>query len=125
MILKHNRVIIAIRKHIIPSQSLTSRDIPIRIQEPTSIRIIVSGIEVVESSLGIVEVAAVAQGIELSQDCVLVAYGQNIAPGIVGINSHRVTGGAEKRGHIALEIGDGIVRRSSGLQVAFVLCAVV
>ena len=51
-----NRIIIAVRKHIIPEEALAGAAVGVRVQEALDDRIIVSGLQVIEARFGIVVV---------------------------------------------------------------------
>ena len=53
-----NRIIIAVRKHIIPEEALAGAAVGVRVQEALDDRIIASGLQVIEARLRI-EVVAV------------------------------------------------------------------
>lgn len=51
-IISHNRIIITIRIHIVTRQSRSGADIPIRIQEPPPLRVIVPALQIVQPGVG-------------------------------------------------------------------------
>ena len=51
-IISHNRIIITIRIHIVTQQSRPCADIPIRIQEPSPLRVIVPALQIVQPGVG-------------------------------------------------------------------------
>ena len=51
-IISHNRIIVAIGKHVIAQDPLTSRNEGIRIEESTNLRIVISGLQIIEPGLG-------------------------------------------------------------------------
>ena len=67
--------------------------------------VIISALEVVESGFGIVDIAAVAEGVEGAEGGGEVAGGgEGIAPGVVGVIYYRCAGGVQNGGHITLEV---------------------
>ena len=93
MILTYNRIIIAIREQIfIPCCAIGSRGdqvYRIRVDESPSFGVIVPAAEVVQPRLRVIDIPAVAEGVEFAQ-CVGhgAGGGQRIAPRIVGIRHH-------------------------------------
>ena len=59
------RIIQTICRHIVAQQTLSGRDECICIDEPTRSGIVVSGLEVIESCLGIIDIATVAEGLRV------------------------------------------------------------
>ena len=55
-------VVITIGKHIMPDNTLTGTSITVCIEESANLRVVVTGLEVVEAGFGVVVVAAVAEG---------------------------------------------------------------
>ncbi len=51
-VISHNRIIITIRIHIVTRQSRSGADIPIRIQKPSPLRVIVPALQIVQPRLG-------------------------------------------------------------------------
>jgi len=64
-------------------------------------------LEVVKPSLGVVDIAAVAEGVEDTQSIGHGAGGgEQVAPGIVGVLHHHLSAAVEDAHHIALQVGD-------------------
>ena len=80
------------------------------INKPTDLRIVITAGYIVESRLGVVDIAPVAQGVVGSQG---ISHGnggaENVAPGIVGVGDHSCSGGVQNRGDIPLEVGGVVV----------------
>ncbi len=92
MVAKDDRAVIAICKHICSRKALSGAAIAIRIDKPTICRIVVSALQVVESCLGVVVVASVAEGVEVSYavgagngGAGVVGDGQELLPWVSGI----------------------------------------
>ena len=67
--------------------------------------VIISALEVVEFRLGVVDVAAVAEGVEGAEGGgEVTCYGEGVAPGVVGVGDHRCAGCAQDGGHVTLEV---------------------
>ena len=80
------------------------------IQESAQCRIVITGLEVIEAGLSVVDIASVAQGVVGSQGAGHgTADGKGLAPGIVGVGDHGRSGGVQDRGDIALEVGGVVV----------------
>ena len=77
-----HRIILTIRKHIVPEQACSGAAVGVRIDEPLHNRVVISALQVIEPGFGVVVVAAVAEGVQI---CVVAGFGQHIAPGVVGI----------------------------------------
>ena len=66
--------------------------------------------EVIESSLGIIDIPSVSQGIQGTQGgCHRAAGFEKLAPGVVGVGDNCGAGGVQKGNHIPLQIGGVIV----------------
>ena len=90
---------------------MTSSNQTICIDEAAGFGVVVAGLEVVEAGFLIVDVAAVAEGVVLTQGGGEGAGGtENIAPGVVGIPDYHCAGGVHDGNHVALQIGDVVVQ---------------
>ena len=79
----------------------------VRVDESTNRRVVVAGLQVVEVGLVIVVVASVAEGVQV---CKSAGFGQDIAPGVVGIAGDLgMIGCTVDPHHIALQILDKVV----------------
>ena len=78
----------------------------IRVDETAGGGVVVAGLEVVESGLFVVVVAAVTQGVDLCQGA---GSGQDLAVGIVGVGRHDLLIAIQDGQNIALEVGDIVV----------------
>ena len=107
---KHYRVIITICKHVVSNNALPSRCIFVRIDKPPDLGIIVSALAVIQSSLGIVDIAAISQRIDLAMGtgcfyCITIRSVLIIRRGLAA--------GIDQSDNISLEV---IVHRSTVLQ---------
>ena len=75
-----NRVIQAVSKHVIAQNTLAGGCVGVGINKPAYLGIVITGLEVVELGLGVVYVAAIAQGVHICQGARL---GYDITVGIV------------------------------------------
>ena len=105
LIIPHYGVVPAICKHIPAENALPCKSIAIRIDKPTGFGVIVSALEVVQPRLRVIDIPAVAEGVEFAQ-CVGhgAGGGQRITPGIVGVRHHLRAAAVDQPGHIALRI---------------------
>ena len=85
------------------NKALAGGNEAVRTDESTDFGVIISALEVVEPCFCVVDVAAVAEGVEGGYGAGGGACG--IAPGIVGIGGYSSAGGADDFDHIALEVG--------------------
>ena len=63
MICKIRRIVVTIRKHIIPQQTLSCRNEGIGVNKSAGNGVIVSALEVVQPCLVVVDIASVAEGV--------------------------------------------------------------
>lgn len=110
---KHYRIIVTIRKHIVPNNALSSRSVAIRIDKPPHHGIIVSTLQVVHFQFCIVVIATIAQGVDLGHGA---GCGEDIAVGIIRIGCNCGTGSIHQIHYIALQVGDVIVGSTVVLQ---------
>ena len=98
------RAVETIRKQVIALHRPTySSYNTIRIDKPSGFRVIVSALEVVQSRFGIIDIPAVAEGVELAQRVGHGAGGgQRITPCIIGVRHHLCAAAVDQPGHIAL-----------------------
>ena len=54
-------IVLAVRKHVIAQDTLTSGCIGVRVDESTHLRIVITGLEIVERGLTVVYVTAISQ----------------------------------------------------------------
>ena len=82
----------------------------IRVEETAEVGVVVAGLEVIELGFGVVDVAAVAQGVMGTQGGVHRAGGgQNVAPCIVAVGYHLLACAVQDPNHIALQVGGVVV----------------
>ena len=79
---KNGWVVKAIGKHICAYDSLTRAIIPVRIYKPAYFRIVVPRLEIVQTCLGIVEVAPIPQRVHF---CEVTRRSEQFAPCVVGV----------------------------------------
>ena len=93
-VISHNRIIITIRMHIVTQQSRSGADIPIRIQEPSPLRVIVPALQIVQPGLGVIVIPTIPEGIKRADNPLLnrcrVRLGGNraVAPCVIGIRAY-------------------------------------
>lgn len=72
------------------------------IDEPSDGRVIVAALEIVEAGLGVVIIAAVAQGVEVADRRVAAVVHRAVAPGVIVVGRSDLAARIEDGGHIAL-----------------------
>ena len=93
-VISHNRIIITIRIHIVTRQSRSGADIPIRIQKPSPLRVIVPALQIVQPGLRIVVIPTVPERIERADNPLLnrcrARLGGNraVAPCVIGVRAY-------------------------------------
>ena len=93
-VISHNRIIITIRIHIVTQQSRSGADIPIRIQEPSPLRVIVPALQIVQPRVRIVVIPPIPERIERADNPLLnrcrARLGGNraVAPCVIGIRAY-------------------------------------
>ena len=100
------RAVETIRKQVIALHRPTySSYNTIRIDKPSGFGIIVTALEVVQSRFGIIEVPAIAEGVQLTQ-CVGhgAGGGQRITPCVIGVRHHLRAAAVDQSGHVALRV---------------------
>ena len=86
--------------------ALAGGDIAVRINKPTSDRVVVAGVEVIEAALGIVVIAAVAEGV-VHADCACgrAGNGNTGTPCIdVGILHYKISRGVVNSRYVSLKV---------------------
>ena len=90
----HDRVIITIRIHIVAQQSRSGANIPIRIQEPSPLRVIVPALQIVQPRVRIVVIPPIPERIERADNPLLnrcrARLGGNraVAPCVIGVRAY-------------------------------------
>ena len=90
----HYRIIITIRIHIVAQQSRSGANIPIRIQEPSPLRVIVPALQIVQPRVRIVVIPPIPERIERADNPLLnrcrARLGGNraVAPCVIGIGAY-------------------------------------
>ena len=84
---------------------MKTKKISIRIYPPPDLRIIITAGYIVEPCLGIIDIPAVAEGIELAQSASHGAGGgQRIAPHVIGVRHHLRAAAVDQSSHVALRV---------------------
>ena len=81
-----NRGVFTINKHVVTKNTLTCRNILIRINESASYGVIISALEIIKSRFGIIVVASVANWVKRSYTVGIKCNGM-VAPSVVFIIS--------------------------------------
>ena len=77
----------------------------IRIDKPTGFGIIITALEVVQPRLRVIDIPAVAEGVEIAQRVGHGAGGgQRIAPCVIGVRHHLCAAAVDQSGHVALRV---------------------
>ena len=101
------RVIPTVRKHIVPNNALPCGRIPIRIDKPAPLRVIIPALQIVQPRLRVVDIPAVAQGVLFAEGCChRTGGGQRVAPCVVGVSYDARAAGIDEAGHVALRVLD-------------------
>ena len=94
-------------------EALSRGQIRIRIDKPTPPRVIVPALQIVQPSLRIVDIPAVAQGVDRTERrCHCTGCAQRIAPCVVGVGHDARTAGGDEAGHVALRVLDVEILRA-------------
>ena len=86
----------------------------ISINPPTDLRIVVTGLEIIESRFGIVVVAAVAKRVDT---CEAASGGEDFAPRVVVVACYGCAGGIDQSDDVALQIQYIVVGNCCGFAV--------
>mgnify|MGYP007106265450 CR=1 FL=1 len=89
---------------------LTSTEISVGVNEPADGRVIIAALEIVEAGLGVVVIAAVAQGVEVADRRVAAVVHRAAAPRAVVVGRDHGTGRVEDGRHVTLCIDKVIVQ---------------
>ena len=90
----HYRIIITIRIHIVAQQSRSGADIPIRIEKPSPLRVIVPALQIVQPRVRIVVIPTIPEGIKRADNLLLRRGGPGgirigaVAPCVIGIGAY-------------------------------------
>ena len=121
----HDRVIITIRIHIVAQQSRSGANIPIRIQKPSPLWVIVPALQIVQPRVRIVVIPPIPERIERADNPLLnrcrTRLGGNraVAPCVIGVRAYlgsvfRVDGDNVPL-QVLLEVIDVVLALSVGL----------
>ena len=112
----HDRVILAIREHIGAEETVgVGGGEGVRVDEPADGRVIIAALEIVEAGLGIIVIAAVAQGVEvgdaggIGEDFRTAVIHRAVAPGVIVVGRSEFAARIEDGGHIALRVEDVVI----------------
>jgi len=85
-------IVITIGKHVITKETPSGADVGVSIDKPSYLRVVVTALEVVDLWLWVINVRAIAEGIQFSKVLIfrVCFHTQNITPGIIGVRS-RIT----------------------------------
>ena len=93
-VISHNRIIITIRIHIVTQQSRSGADIPIRIEKPSPLWVIVPALQIVQPRVRIVVIPPIPERIERADNPLLTRcrarLGGNraVAPCVIGVRAY-------------------------------------
>ena len=105
-----NWVILAICEHIGAEETVgVGGSEGIRIDKPAVGEVIIAALEVVETGLGVVVIAAVAQGVEVADRRVAAVVHRAVAPCIIVVGCSDLAARIEDGGHIALRVEDVVI----------------
>ena len=103
-------VIPTIGKHVIAEDALAGGGKGVGIEESACCGVVIAGLAVVQLGVGIVDVAAVAEGVlDTEGTCHGSGDTQNVTPGVVGVLNNGSTGGIQDGSHIALKVHHEVV----------------
>ena len=85
----------------------------VRIDKPPPPRVIVPALQIVQPSLRVVDIPAVAQGVLCAEGgCQRAGGAQQIAPCVVGVSHDARAAGIDKAGHVTLCVPDVEILRA-------------
>ena len=103
MVHPHDRVILAICEHIGAEEAVgVGGGEGVGVNEPADGRVIIAALEIVEAGLGVVVIAAVAQGVEVADRRVAAVVHRAVAPCVIVVGCSDLAARIEDGGHIAL-----------------------
>ena len=110
------RAIVTICEQVLIADKLRIKH-PIRINKPPDLGIIIPALQVIEPGLGVVVVAAVAQGVQIGdmrcgrdRGAARICHGEELAPGVVGVIRHDRAAGIQERYHVTLQVQQVVVQ---------------
>ena len=116
LIRSHDRIILAIREHIGAEETVgVGGGEGVRVDEPADGRVIIAALEIVEAGLGVIVIAAVAQGVEvgdaggIGEDFRTAVIHRAVAPGVIVVGRSEFAARIEDGGHIALRVEDVVI----------------
>ena len=118
------RVIVAIRKHVVPEEALARAAVGIGIEEALHGGVVISALQIVEPGFGIVVVAPVAQGVQVSIIHIPAAAtldGGDVAPCVVAVLCINCFALVDDLHHVALRVQhvmEGVGSCQRGIVVA-------
>ncbi len=96
---------------------LTSTEISVGVNEPADGRVIIAALEIVEAGLGIIVIAAVAQGVEvgdaggIGEDFRTAVIHRAVAPGVIVVGRSEFAVRVQQRNDVALRVENVVVER--------------
>ena len=118
MVCAINRVVSTVREHIATQKApCIRRSICIRVDEPADGRVIIAALEIVEAGLGIIVIAAVAQGVEvgdaggIGEDFRTAVIHRAVAPGVIVVGRSEFAVRVQQRNDVALRVENVVVER--------------
>ena len=96
-----NRIVTTVGKHVVTSYILSGRNIPIRIDPPTNLRIVITAGYIIEPGFGVEVVATVADGVDARHRA---AGAEKLAPGVVAVVRNLRPTCGEDLHHVALQV---------------------
>ena len=116
LIRPHDRIILAIREHIGAEEAVgVGGSEGVRVNEPAVGKVVVPALEIVEAGLGVIVIAAVAQGVEvgdaggIGEDFRTAVIHRAVAPGVIVVGRSEFAARIEDGGHIALRVEDVVI----------------
>jgi len=99
----HYRIVVTVYVHVVPEKRISRKDILICVKEATRHRIVITAGYIIESSLRVIIIPTVADGVQ-STDAINIYCNSAIAPSVVGVFSFDVSRRIIDSGNIALQI---------------------
>ena len=112
-IISHNGIIVAIYKHVIAQHALAGCDEGVCIEEAAPFGAVISALQVIQAVFVVVDITAVAQGVEGAQRGSHGAgNGQDVAPGVVDVLHNCHVTGIYNGNDIPLQVGHVVINRA-------------
>lgn len=92
-ITSHNRIVLAVGKHIVAENALAGGNECVGTNESAPLRVVITGLQVVQTGFLIIHISPVAERIENTKGICHRASGRNgVAPGIIAVVDNRSSG---------------------------------